>query len=580
MDLPNSSTLTPTITTTSADVVSSIPSFAAARRARADTLPSRPAHRFLDPVSPANGLPVGSKAHGINRPLRRTPSLLVPPQLSTRHRSGSLTLPSASISAAFGPSIFTSSWGDPDSPSDRPATTPTTREMLFDSENENSIMSTLDALGLDDPQSSDVPENNSSKHSHSHSLSLSGINSSSLNGTSVSSIGSHRPGIDLRSRSASFATTGLSHHHHLDITSTPSLLGGNSVNGSMPDIRLEKSLAHSLLMPGSVSFANRIRSYSVSATPAYQEVLEDEHEDDIGQLNSSSPSSGSAGIYSGSAGGVHQFQTFQTHSRPRAISMGFLEIPNDIADEQRKFANAGPRSYSDMKARQTHQRTTSAGADMLSDIVNGISSDKSGLSNNNNNNDLSNVNGHINGTTTNGTSSGVPNHTHSHSHSLSHSHSHNQLRNLHAQHSLFRPGHGHSSSFSGRGLADDVAFGHSNESQSSTNGVTEAQVRFIFDILAYYHWNLSLFSFLCPFPCIMPLPPALYSCSLWTTKTPAPTSSKPSQQANNNKKRDRMIWMERKRGEMSMKCIYVCWRVCGNNNQRPATNKENKIKRR
>ncbi|KAG0096175.1 hypothetical protein BGZ93_004924 [Podila epicladia] len=465
MDLPKSSTPTPTITTTSADVASSIPSFAAARRARADTLPSRPTHRFLD--SPA-GLPVGSKAHGINRPLRRTPSLLVPPQLSTRHRSGSLTLPSASISAAFGPSIFTSSWGDPDSPSDRPATTPTTREMLFDSENENSIMSTLDALGLDDPQSNDVPESNSSKHSHSHSLSLSGINSSSLNGTSVSSIGSHRPGIDLRSRSASFATTGLSHHHHLDITPSPSLLGSNSVNGSMPDIRLEKSLAHSLLMPGSVSFANRIRSYSVSATPAYQEVLEDEHEDDIGQLNSSSPSSGSAGIYSGSAGGVHQFQTFQTHSRPRAISMGFLEIPNDIADEQRKFANAGPRSYSDMKARQTHQRTTSAGADMLSDLVNGISSDKSGL----NNNDLSNTNGNINGTTTGNNSSGTHNPTHSHSHSLSHSHSHNQLRALHTQHGLFRPGHGHSSSFSGRGLADDVTFG---ETQSLTNGVTEAQ---------------------------------------------------------------------------------------------------------
>ncbi|KAG0277074.1 hypothetical protein BGZ95_006565 [Linnemannia exigua] len=537
----------PTITTTSADLATSIPSFAAARRARADTLPSRPSVFLQDPTSsPQGGLAGTTAAYslggknppGTQRPLRRTPSLLVPPQLSTRHRSGSLTLPSASISAAFGPSIFTSSWGDPDSPSgDRPATTPTTREMLFDSENENAIMSTLDALGLDDP----VQSGSAGAGSANSNINMGISNNSMSNNHNNSSTGNaalppgihtnHRVGVDLRSRSASFASSALS---HLELGSsrgspTPSnssglgmgglssrsnsinslsSIGGlstvnslniNGINGmngmsgmktagsggspnngspnghmssgsisgpSMPDIRLEKSLAHSLLKPGGVSFANRIRSYSVSTPPAYQEVLEDEHEDEIGQLTSSSPSSGSSSLYTSStAGGVHQFQTFQqTHSRPRAISMGFLEIPHDIADEQRKFAMAGPRSYSDMKARQTHQRTTSAGADMLSDIVNGLggSPDKVTASN-------GLINGVASSTTTvnsiqnnsNGSSSGGSNGVpgHSHSHSLSHSYS-SQLHAQQLQQQHQRPGHQHSNSFSGRGLADDNNFSH------------------------------------------------------------------------------------------------------------------------
>ncbi|KAF9093871.1 hypothetical protein BGX23_002763 [Mortierella sp. AD031] len=539
----------PTITTTSADLATSIPSFAAARRARADTLPSRPSPFLQDPSSSPQGFSGTTAAYslggknppGAQRPLRRTPSLLVPPQLSTRHRSGSLTLPSASISAAFGPSIFTSPWGDPDSPSgDRPATTPTTREMLFDSENENAIMSTLDALGLDDPvQSGSTGAANSNINMGINSNINSNSNNTGITGNTNTSSGlppglhsSHRVGVDLRSRSASFASSALS---HLELGSsrgspTPSTSSGlgmgglstrsnsinslssigglstvnglnlngiNSINGlksagiagspnggntnghissgsisgiSMPDIRLEKSLAHSLLKPSGVSFANRIRSYSVSTPPAYQEVLEDEHEDEIGQLTSSSPSSGSSNIYTSStAGGVHQFQTFQqTHSRPRAISMGFLEIPHDIADEQRKFAMAGPRSYSDMKARQTHQRTTSAGADMLSEIVNGLGgSPEKATANgmtigtitatatgNNSGNNTSNSSG---GGGANGSTG------HSHSHSLSHSYS-SQLhaQQLQQQHhtQAQRPGHQHSNSFSGRGLADDNSFSH------------------------------------------------------------------------------------------------------------------------
>ncbi|KAG0048773.1 hypothetical protein BGZ83_006306 [Gryganskiella cystojenkinii] len=563
----------PIITTTSADIAMAIPSFAAARRARADTLPSmgaRPSPFLQDHLHQSTSSSSlnassststaayslgGKNPPGTQRPLRRTPSLLVPPQLSNRHRSGSLTLPSASISAAFGPSIFASSWGDPGSPnSDRPATTPTTREMLFDSENENAIMSTLDALGLDDPVQSgaggnsnnDMNHNNSNlsnnnnngsiasshlqhhQHHRAASLSLGSGNSiHSINGGLGSgpgpiapSLGNHRIGVDLRSRSASFASSALSHlemgtsrglpspalqsstsasssslsqnsgsvssrsnsmsNLNGGLNTLPAIGGGTlnslvksgSNNNSSTEIRLEKSLAHSLLMPNSVSFANRIRSYSMSTTPAYQEVLEDEHEDDVGQLNSSSPSSGTSGTlgnYPSTAGGVVQFQTFQqTHSRPRAISMGFLEIPNDIADEQRKFANTGPRSYSDMKARQTHQRTTSAGADMLSDIVNGIQTmpaDKNTIP-----------------TSTNSGASGL-----SHSHSLSLGYNPVLAKQLHStplpQSSAYakpqRPGHQHSSSFSGRSLTDDGAFGSLNgngngHDQSSNNGSSQS----------------------------------------------------------------------------------------------------------
>ncbi|KAF9897756.1 hypothetical protein BX616_005042, partial [Lobosporangium transversale] len=553
---------------TSTDLGTTIPSFAAARRARADTLPSRPSSLLQDSSSQGlagtNAFSLGKVPPGVQRPLRRTPSLLVPPQLSTRHRSGSLTLPSASISAAFGPSIFTSSWGDPDSPNgDRPATTPTTREMLFDSENENAIMSTLDALGLDDPVQSSTGTSSANSmgmgigmglgKTGSATVNTNNSSSSSLNNNIAPGISAnHRVGVDLRSRSASFASSALS---HLELgssrgspssSSSPLALGAltsrsgsiNSLNGingisgisningingmnnissmnsinsigninsiksgsnssvnavsnsssttttsnssstsigssglPMHDIRLEKSLAHSLLMPNSVSFSNRIRSYSVSATAAYQEVLEDEHEDDIGLLNSnaSSHSSGASGIYPTGAGGVHQFQTLQqTHSRPRAISMGFLEMPHDIVEEQRKFANAGPRSYSDMKARQTHQRTTSAGADMLSEIVNGHlpTTDKNGVSNGNISSGSALVHGH------------------SHSLSLNYSsqlHAQQQQQQQQQHTSTQRPGHQHSNSFGGRSLADDVAFGHvhglgnSGSNLSLTNGADPHQ---------------------------------------------------------------------------------------------------------
>jgi hypothetical protein len=144
--------------------------------------------------------------------------------------------------------------------------------------------------------------------------------------------------------------------------------------------------------------------------------------------------------------------------------MGFLEIPHDIADEQRKFAMAGPRSYSDMKARQTHQRTTSAGADMLSEIVNGMggSPDKTAASNGlaNGTPSAATLTGNGNSNSSSGTN-GTPGH--SHSHSLSHSYS-SQLhaQQLQQQHHTQpqRPGHQHSNSFSGRGLADENNFSH------------------------------------------------------------------------------------------------------------------------
>ncbi|ORZ28775.1 hypothetical protein BCR41DRAFT_366500 [Lobosporangium transversale] len=449
---------------TSTDLGTTIPSFAAARRARADTLPSRPSSLLQDSSSQGlagtNAFSLGKVPPGVQRPLRRTPSLLVPPQLSTRHRSGSLTLPSASISAAFGPSIFTSSWGDPDSPNgDRPATTPTTREMLFDSENENAIMSTLDALGLDDPVQSSTGTSSANSmgmgigmglgKTGSATVNTNNSSSSSLNNNIAPGISAnHRVGVDLRSRSASFASSALS---HLELGSSR----GSPSSSSSP------------LALGALTS----RSGSINTTAAYQEVLEDEHEDDIGLLNSnaSSHSSGASGIYPTGAGGVHQFQTLQqTHSRPRAISMGFLEMPHDIVEEQRKFANAGPRSYSDMKARQTHQRTTSAGADMLSEIVNGHlpTTDKNGVSNGNISSGSALVHGH------------------SHSLSLNYSsqlHAQQQQQQQQQHTSTQRPGHQHSNSFGGRSLADDVAFGHvhglgnSGSNLSLTNGADPHQ---------------------------------------------------------------------------------------------------------
>ncbi|CAG8721647.1 9164_t:CDS:1, partial [Scutellospora calospora] len=113
----------------------------------ADTLPSslsRPIVGHHPTSSLSIAPPIGSSSAA---------TLLTPPKASSRLRSGSLTLPSASLSAAFGPSIFTSGWSDHRSETNGPPTppmqTPTTGDLLRGDEN-NTVGKTLDYLGLDD----------------------------------------------------------------------------------------------------------------------------------------------------------------------------------------------------------------------------------------------------------------------------------------------------------------------------------------------------------------------------------------------------------------------------------------------
>ncbi|KAG9293576.1 hypothetical protein G9A89_005579 [Geosiphon pyriformis] len=233
------------------------PSF---RRARADTLPSnlsgaRPP--FSIGHHPASSLSISSI------PNQPSSNFLSPQKASSRLRSGSLTLPSSSLSAAFGPSIFTTGWSDHRNENNGPPTppmqTPTTGDLLRGDEN-NTVGKTLDYLGLDD-----------NEHA-------------TLNALSKLAGNPNLPQIKVDMKNAS---------------SSP--YSQSSALSAIPALRRD---------------ANRIRSYSVSATAKYED--------------SPVPNAALAAntLFPPGNAAVQQFH--QTHSRPRAISLGILDLPNDI----------------------------------------------------------------------------------------------------------------------------------------------------------------------------------------------------------------------------------------------------------
>ncbi|PKK72445.1 hypothetical protein RhiirC2_742692 [Rhizophagus irregularis] len=234
--------------------ISSYPS--SFRRTRADTLPSslsRPP--ILHGHSPTSSLSMSSSS---------TTNLLTPPKPNSRLRSGSLTqLPSSSLSAAFGPSIFTSGWSDHRSESNGPPTppmqTPTTGDLLRGDEN-NTVSKTLDYLGLDD-------------HEHGGGSGMSKIPTSAGNLPQIK--------VEMKNSAPSYTSS----------------------SGSIPNI------------PALRRDANRIRSYSVSATAKYDEP----------PVTSTITTNN---LFPPGSAAVQQFH--QTHSRPRAISLGILDLPNDI----------------------------------------------------------------------------------------------------------------------------------------------------------------------------------------------------------------------------------------------------------
>jgi protein JSN1 len=233
----------------SSDHISTYPS--SFRRTRADTLPSslsRPP--IIHGHSPTSSLSMNSSS---------ATNLLAPPKANSRLRSGSLTLPSSSLSAAFGPSIFTSGWSDHRSETNGPPTppmqTPTTGDLLRGDEN-NTVGKTLDYLGLDD---------------HEHGSGVSKSSSGNLPQIKV----------EMKNHAPSYTSSG----------------------GSIPNI------------PSLRRDANRIRSYSVSATAKYDEP----------PVTSTITTNN---LFPPGSAAVQQFH--QTHSRPRAISLGILDLPNDI----------------------------------------------------------------------------------------------------------------------------------------------------------------------------------------------------------------------------------------------------------
>nr|CAG8541077.1 14030_t:CDS:2 [Entrophospora candida] len=181
------------------------------RRTRADTLPSSLSRPMLhyppSTISLSSSNPIGSSSNS------NASSLLTPPSRSSRIRSGSLTLPSSSLSAAFGPSIFTSGWNESSGPPTPPMQTPTTGDLLRGDEN-NTVGKTLDYLGLDD-------------HDHSSS-SMSKLNANS----------NAIPQIKVEMKPPT--TSGYS----------------SQTGGAIPSLRRD---------------SNRIRSYSVSATAKYDD---------------------------------------------------------------------------------------------------------------------------------------------------------------------------------------------------------------------------------------------------------------------------------------------------------------------
>jgi hypothetical protein len=153
-----------------------------ARRRRAGTMPSM---QFI----PENGAIGMTETH---YPMMNTNDLN-----SGRNRSGSLTLPSASVSAAFGNPIFSTSWISADTQAQMMQNT----DQLLGEEDTNSIVQTLSSLGLDDsdmvtpkhgnipPQSMVIPSNENSISNYHNSQIPYGSESSVYENRTVPSLG-------------------------------------------------------------------------------------------------------------------------------------------------------------------------------------------------------------------------------------------------------------------------------------------------------------------------------------------------------------------------------------------------------
>ncbi|CAG8465443.1 5722_t:CDS:2 [Paraglomus occultum] len=250
------------------------------RRARADTLPtslsgSRPPFNLgHHPSSSLSMSTLGASSSS------STSNLLSPPKTS-RIRSGSLTLPSSSLSTAFGPSIFNSVWSDHPNDASGPTTptmpTPTTGELLHGDEN-NTVGKTLDYLGLDVHDNSSLPK------------------------MSTSSGALPQIKVDMKAPT-------------------------NTTYGSGPSIATIPSLRRD---------ANRIRSFSVSAAPKYDD-----------QLQTSAMTS--ANLFPPGNAAVQQFH--QAHSRPRAISLSMLDTPNEVV----MMRNKQNSMYADLSDQSSQQ---------------------------------------------------------------------------------------------------------------------------------------------------------------------------------------------------------------------------------
>lgn len=102
---------------------------------------------------------------------------------------------------------------------------------------------------------------------------------------------------------------GLDDHEHSGVSK-------HSPNsGNLPQIKVEMKGSSSGSLSTLRRDANRIRSYSVSATAKYDE-----------QPPTTTVSTNN--LFPPGASAVQQFH--QTHSRPRAISLGILDLPNDV----------------------------------------------------------------------------------------------------------------------------------------------------------------------------------------------------------------------------------------------------------
>ncbi|KAL1918170.1 uncharacterized protein VTP21DRAFT_3436 [Calcarisporiella thermophila] len=254
-------------------------SIAGGKRQRADTMPSRPTTSLLSaaagvhqqqqqqqqhshqPISNPPVLAPNSRPSLTQNPTPRKPS---PLSISTRFRSGSLTLPSASLSKAFGPSIF--AWSERDT---NAVLSPTTPGGELNEESANSIARTLGVLGLDDPMSP-------------------------------------RPKLSPGSTLPEFSVT-------------PSPKEDASASSTV-------ATSANPLLRAKLSHLNRVRSLSTSATNKYDDeyVEGGENKEWAGQAGAYSQLNAGGLIHPNM--GVHRLH--QALLRPRAISVGVLDSPS------------------------------------------------------------------------------------------------------------------------------------------------------------------------------------------------------------------------------------------------------------